>query len=48
MKAALIIDNVNELAISTFYVIIHFFYIFIGNYGGQTITDHNIDVLKAL
>jgi len=48
MKAALIKDNVNELTLSTSYVFIHFLYIFIGNYGGQTITDHSADVLKTL
>ncbi|KAL0126399.1 hypothetical protein PUN28_005050 [Cardiocondyla obscurior] len=48
LQAALTANNANELAISTFYVIIHFVYIFIGNYGGQTITDHSADVLKTL
>ncbi|XP_011861317.1 PREDICTED: odorant receptor 49b-like isoform X2 [Vollenhovia emeryi] len=48
LEAALIANNANELAISTFYVIIHFLYIFIGNYGGQTITDHSAAVLKNL
>ncbi|XP_077258677.1 uncharacterized protein LOC143895452 isoform X2 [Temnothorax americanus] len=48
LQAALIVDNANELAISTFYVIVHFLFIFIGNYGGQTITDHSADVLKKL
>ncbi|XP_025074007.1 uncharacterized protein LOC105426926 [Pogonomyrmex barbatus] len=48
LQAALFLDNINELAISTFYVILHFLIIFIGNYGGQTITDHSADVLKML
>lgn len=44
----LILDSVNDLTLSVFYITFHFLYIFVTNYGGQAITDHSANVFRAL
>ncbi|XP_072744255.1 uncharacterized protein [Anoplolepis gracilipes] len=48
LQAILILDNINELMITVFYVILHFMFFFTGNYGGQMVTDHSADIATAL
>ncbi|XP_025160111.1 odorant receptor 49a-like isoform X3 [Harpegnathos saltator] len=48
LQAILGLTDMNDLILPVFYVIMHFIYIFVMNYGGQLITDHSADILKTL
>ncbi|XP_025263503.1 uncharacterized protein LOC109610516 [Camponotus floridanus] len=48
LQAILILDNINDLILTSFFIILHFIFFFVGNYGGQIITDHSVDILTTL
>lgn len=48
LQTMLNLTDVNELILAVFYVLGHFIYIFVLNYGCQLVTDHNADIFRVL